>query len=773
MNFKEFLSIKNEVIDRHIDDIEEKLSELTPEELPHNELYGGKYRVVIPFDDEMVTRLKSLIQNHYSTTKMPELIEYEVDWINGQILTKFTNLTAGQTFVNKKTGKSSTAPKFGERKVKIAKFLENEEDKWIEEYPDMLDWWAGFMDTSAITAQEREIVAKNAGEYSIMFSRHPIDIMRMSDHQGITSCHDPNYGHGNFFHCAQQEAVDGGGVAYLVKTKDLEDVNLDDEEVFEDRDRDTGGDLEPISRVRLRRYTSKFPDEKTGDKFDFAVPETSIYGNSRIAGFQKRINRWLRDEQKDLIKRNGGREQFRSDNFVLRGGSYRDSDDGPLFNNFFNDAMDRGNTTHEFKGQESLVNMSEHYRTELEEMEETWNQTLKRTFVNYEEHDDYDDGGQFDYRIDGGINIITPGMKFLEQPDDEDIYESSKTVSLRDRLIEHGHDDPPISSDHAGVKVSGDNLQISIYTNDYEHGAEGYEMNDHGRDPNDFDNYADNMWRNYEENYEDILAITKDWLIERGFAENPPARELEEELWDINLKNFEILERNTGDVEELGFFVVQAASNIPIKTSKKLAGQAIAEKKYGGWQLKNQVDKHKMTTMIEQIKRAFLGGLQGAANHYDRQQWLPTMGKDENPYTSSEEGLPKIEIESDVSGNNLKINVEFSLHDDDSSKKVEATKRNLMTFDKSWSDLLQTAHQIIEKTLWSREEEERQAAQGDQQKLSDLLGNKARPAWPPQRDAKLFQEPPVEKTPEQLKSDDFRDKITKRGKYSLTPETPS
>ena len=322
-SFKEFLTAVNEVVDRHIDDIEEKLSELEPEQLPHNDLYGGKYRVVVPFDDKDISRLKSLIQNHYNVENLPGLMDFEVDWIKGQILTKFRNPNAGKTFIDKKTRQPSQVPEYGQKKVNIAKFLKNEA-------PDMLDWWAGFMDTSAIRPEEREVIAKEAGEYSIMFSRHPIDIMRMSDHSGWTSCHDPNYGGGGYFHCAKQESVDGGGVAYLVKTADLKDVDLDGDEVFHDRDRNTGGDLEPKARVRLRRFTSKFPDEKTGDKFDFAVPETSMYGN-RIEGFKKRVTSWLQDEQKDLIQRNGGREQFRSNNFVLRGGSYRDSNDGDLF----------------------------------------------------------------------------------------------------------------------------------------------------------------------------------------------------------------------------------------------------------------------------------------------------------------------------------------------------------------------------------------------------------------------------------------------------------
>lgn len=797
-SFKEFLAMKNEVVDRHIDDIEEKLSELEPNQLPHDDLYKGKYRVVIPFDDKDISRLKSLIQNHYTTDKLPGLIDFEVDWIKGQILTKFRNPNAGKTFIDKKTRQPSQVPEYGQKKVNIAKFLKNEA-------PDMLDWWAGFMDTSAIRPGEREVIAKEAGEYSIMFSRHPIDIMRMSDHSGWTSCHDPNYGGGGYFHCAKQESVDGGGIAYLVKTKDLEGVDLDDDEVFQDNDRDTGGSLEPKARVRLRRYTSKFPDEKTGEKFDFAVPETSMYG-TRIEGFKKRVTKWLQDGQADLIQRNGGREKFRSNNFILRGGSYRDTPDGSLFNSFFDDAMDRGNTTHEFQGQESLVNMSDQFREEIEEMQETWNKQLKHTWVSWYENDDYGDDQPFDYTISGGINILIPDSMIIDEPADGDIHGESndwawkrnwiqqqvkkhglmpdgetwvnpqdaeailkkngksvsppaKPVSLRDRLIEHGRDDPPISQESANVSSEGSNLEIQVYTEDYEHDWD--HRGEDGRHPDSFDSYAESIKNNFEDYYEEIVAITKDWLIERGFAETPAARELEDQIDnnEIVLKNFELYERETGDADELGFGTIGARAKLPVKTSSKLASD-----KGTGWSLKNQVDERKMASMIDQIKRAFLGSLKGAANHYDRQQWLPTMQKEPNPYAASEEGLPKIEVESDGFGN-LKIDVEFHLNDEDSEEKIESIKRNLMVFDNSWQMLLKTASQIIEKTLWSREEEERQAAQGDQQKLSALL-SKSRPQWPPQNKPQLIPEPPVEKTPEQLANDDRRDRILRRGKYA-------
>ena len=60
--------------------------------------------------------------------------------------------------------------------------------------------------------------------YSIILTRHPVDVMRMSDFEKITSCHTPPSRDGSrqeYYKCAVAEAQGHGAIAYVVKTEDL------------------------------------------------------------------------------------------------------------------------------------------------------------------------------------------------------------------------------------------------------------------------------------------------------------------------------------------------------------------------------------------------------------------------------------------------------------------------------------------------------------------------------------------------------------------------
>ena len=111
-------------------------------------------------------------------------------------------------------------------------------------------------------------------DYSIVISRHPVDVLRMSDHRNIQSCHSEGNSH---FHCAIKEAKSAGAIAYIVETQDLDDVDVeDDNEIFEDDDRGVDG-IEPVGRSRMRRF------DKTGtftsdEKYSLLIPEKRIYG---------------------------------------------------------------------------------------------------------------------------------------------------------------------------------------------------------------------------------------------------------------------------------------------------------------------------------------------------------------------------------------------------------------------------------------------------------------------------------------------------------------
>lgn len=189
--------------------------------------------------------------------------------------------------------------------------------------------------------------AEEAGGSVIVISRAPIDVLRMSDFKNIQSCHSEG---GQYFHCAIQEAQDGGFIAYLVSKKDLATLyssDLDVPEIFEDKKRNVPG-IKPIARARLRQFRHK-------DGWDLAVPEVAIYGNDR-EGFLESVTKWAHDSQfvHPRSKVDYDPNKIDMKDFVWMGATYRsDSSSDELFNNLFNTERFRGDVEYggEFKDQ--------------------------------------------------------------------------------------------------------------------------------------------------------------------------------------------------------------------------------------------------------------------------------------------------------------------------------------------------------------------------------------------------------------------------------------
>ena len=92
----------------------------------------------------------------------------------------------------------------------------------------ILEWWQNKQVLYTRDGQHRQIEkafeGEDGSEYSVVVSRHPIDVLRMSDISNIRSCHSEG---SEYFHCAIAEAKGHGPIAYLVKTEDLEDHLMD------------------------------------------------------------------------------------------------------------------------------------------------------------------------------------------------------------------------------------------------------------------------------------------------------------------------------------------------------------------------------------------------------------------------------------------------------------------------------------------------------------------------------------------------------------------
>ena len=161
---------------------------------------------------------------------------------------------------------------------------------------------------------------KKGGNYSIIISRAPADILRMSDFTNIQSCHSEG---GSHFNCVFQEIEDGGLVAFLVSNKEMDKIeNLQAYEIFADPQRGIEG-IQPTSRTRIRRFNNHHIG------MELALPELKVYGN-QIPGFQEAVSDWVFKEQdiklKDLSKN--------WPDFYLRGASYEDTNRKALYQDF-------------------------------------------------------------------------------------------------------------------------------------------------------------------------------------------------------------------------------------------------------------------------------------------------------------------------------------------------------------------------------------------------------------------------------------------------------
>ena len=269
--------------------------------------------------------------------------------------------------------------------------------------------------------------------YKIILTRHPIDVLRMSDFKKITSCHKPpshpkyEGPQNNFYQCAVAEAHGEGAVGYVVQkdalfeetgTDSIEEaekaINDSNEIFFDQRRPEDFADEEaigiiPNSRVRLRKMTYFQPDEwrdafnlkdDHGEGTEFALPEASIYGD-RISGLLDRVKGWATENQAERIKHFPRDEEgtVRLGRFIKSGGTYNDHNTIHLMKQMFPEDKFAGNSIVDDTVEKELEPglelggyNSEAIQTEIDNISRSYN---NRAAQNLEisgeiEEDDYD-----------------------------------------------------------------------------------------------------------------------------------------------------------------------------------------------------------------------------------------------------------------------------------------------------------------------------------------------------------------------------------------------
>ena len=234
----------------------------------------------------------------------------------------------------------------------------------MKHLPQYAEWWQGnkskqmaakqsfFLDNPSLVIQivaEIENMSTALQEYQassepkagddiiVVLSRHPIDVLRMSDFKNIQSCHSPGK---DYFAACRQEAkrTGGGGVLYTIRKEDFDKKFPDGKlpqtgEIFSDTQRGRKDLLNsPESRLRVRLVTSESAE---GEITSYAVPDYKIYG-VQATSFRIETLNFFANKQKEKFADPTTKEIKIPDQYSLTrfGGSYEDPADQNVANNF-------------------------------------------------------------------------------------------------------------------------------------------------------------------------------------------------------------------------------------------------------------------------------------------------------------------------------------------------------------------------------------------------------------------------------------------------------
>ena len=357
--------ILRELDEDEYENIHDVLQDIDPKKLPMNDMFGGKFRKVIPISayggdvgalQDFITYMgykidfkkgtaSKTISKEYGGKVREKKVEVKINKLLRNVLKerekldelKKEHFTARDSFFDNPDNCQGTpqARQSAECKELLKKMKaaseavleQNDKIRSLYNNPAASgnsNVYRGFAPNGLRalmkTWQENATYFKNlepggadekAGEYSIILSRHPIDVLRMADYEDIQSCHSPptRGGESEYWKCAIAEAIDGGAIAYLVNTNELKDMEKDmgkkvedvagEEEVFYDDYRRTGT-ITPLSRLRLRLLQNT-ADPGNNDSY-LAVPEVSgrVYGK-KVPSFANTVREWAAANQKKAI----------------------------------------------------------------------------------------------------------------------------------------------------------------------------------------------------------------------------------------------------------------------------------------------------------------------------------------------------------------------------------------------------------------------------------------------------------------------------------------
>jgi len=537
----------NEISSEFVDEVKDAVED---KELPFNNIFGDKLRIKVPlkgtgeYSDilDKISQIKNF--DHFDSEKKEVVKKIEVDPKYGGGV-KYQKINLG-------------------RAISSLNIPEDEKKK-------MLDWFANY--SSNIPEME------NMGKYTIVITRSPIDLLRMSDIGSIRSCHSQG---GQYFHCAISEAKNGGAIAYLVKTSDLKKLSEDEfqnEEIFSDPQRNVEG-LNAISRLRIRRYRSE-----NDPNVNIAIPETRIYGE-RMSGFYDTIRNFFNTSQFSENDLDRISSEFRKKEWVRTGGSYSDSSDSHLFNQMFNTNIFYGSLEHDSEGE------SESRAAQFEdELRHFQNNTRLNHFSASYNMADYDgDGNDVYYDAWGALSIDTSSLgidvsdEFLSldlsdhyefdqlrryNPSGEREWERRLPYGYKDKenlarmvsrfIKDFKEFDPSGFSDQmfSGIYIGHDNSTIHLNC------CFGDDCGGTSLNTDDYRYFLREL-EGYDSEYDGIVKAFVKALKKNGFVENVKQEDIrDEDTLEDDIKNFNV------DIGDSNLYTSKRIGLVPIADESK------------------------------------------------------------------------------------------------------------------------------------------------------------------------------------------------------------
>lgn len=429
----------------------EIISWLKSGDLSFDNIFGDNYRILAPFNNNSETKATLTIKNTL------EELGYEVNLEKG-LASKVIETARGEKV----------------RVMRIGKILEDNKLNHLKKL------WEN----------------RGTSIYSIVISRHPVDVLRMSDFDMIQSCHSQG---SDYFHCAISEAKGHGPIAYLVKTNDLKNVDLQKDEIFEDDDRGFEG-IKPVARIRLRKFSHK----KRGN-FVIAIPELTVYGASGGVAekFSKSLREWAIDAQKDIF----GNSRPRMDDFVRNGGSYIDNPASKLFNNFFGDDLDKGDA--EFDGEQ---NIADQYQEEIDLINDRYRRVFKNP-IQVNASVEQSDGTAYVYVI--AEFLVKIPREILLNPITRTSYSLNRDVEIGFKRVIEDICFCATLREVSVINPQSSSIEIAFSLRDED--ADG--------NPDDYRNMI-GVLMDLDKEYEYLVSRMLNFLIEKGYVEQYPAQNL-------------------------------------------------------------------------------------------------------------------------------------------------------------------------------------------------------------------------------------------------------